>query len=64
MGDDGTKYCVVCGQGSNREEWKNSGKGWVACDGHSAEEIKAVLPKVDMTKLNAVPIAAKPVSGK
>lgn len=44
------KHCVVCGQGSTREEWiKKSKDGkYVACDSHSDAEIEkavAALPK-------------------
>lgn len=38
-----TKFCVVCGEGSNRDDWQ--GKAVVACDGHSKAEIQAALQK-------------------
>lgn len=45
------KTCAVCGEGSHREEWKNTftagGKALVACDGHSTGEIEQVKKKLD-----------------
>ena len=33
-----TKYCIVCKQGSTREDWQ--GKDVVACDHHSKDEVE------------------------
>ena len=42
------KICVVCGQGSNRTDWKNSavrnGETFVGCDSHTKEEFLKALP--------------------
>jgi len=36
-----TKYCVVCNEGSNREDWQ--GKDVVACDHHTKAEVEAAV---------------------
>lgn len=33
------KFCVVCGEGSHREKWKNTSGEFVACDQHTTGEI-------------------------
>jgi hypothetical protein len=42
------KICVVCGQGSNRTDWKNqavrNGETFVGCDHHTKEEFLKALP--------------------
>lgn len=40
------KFCVVCGEGSNREDWKNKSESFVACDRHSTGEISEAIKKV------------------
>jgi hypothetical protein len=38
------KYCVVCGQGSTRDDWQ--GKDVVACDNHSKADVDAAIAKL------------------
>ncbi len=42
------RTCVVCGQGSNRSDWKNqavrNGETFVGCDHHTKEEFLKSLP--------------------
>jgi hypothetical protein len=42
---DGIQYCVVCGNGSHRTDWKNASKDgkFVACDSHSSTEFAAAI---------------------
>lgn len=53
------KYCVVCGQGSTRQDWQ--GKDVVACDNHSKEEVAAATKakKVE-SKTVPTPTASAP----
>jgi hypothetical protein len=44
------RFCVVCGNGSHREDWRNSKEGYVACDGHSTSEFEAAIAKVKAEK--------------
>lgn len=37
------QYCVVCNEGSNRDDWKNKKGDYVACDGHSTREIEEAV---------------------
>lgn len=43
------RACCVCGFGSFREKWDKirvvAGTTYVACDGHSAAEFDAAIPK-------------------
>lgn len=45
--DAGVQYCVVCGAGSHRTDWKNKVGKYVACDSHAANEVKDAAAKVD-----------------
>ena len=51
---DPNKYCVVCGEGSVRQDWQNVDGEFVACDGHSTGEFKAAVKlKQDEAKAKA-----------
>lgn len=49
------KYCIICGQGSHRTDWRNVSGNLVACDHHSKEEFAKAV--------GAAPKTAAPVAG-
>jgi hypothetical protein len=53
--NDGAQYCVVCGQGSHRTDWKNKVGDAVACDGHSVADMNKAIADAKQTVAPATP---------
>jgi hypothetical protein len=48
MADLEVVHCVVCDEGSTREDWQGKA-GKVACDKHSAADVKKALDEIAKT---------------
>lgn len=46
-----TVYCIVCGQGSSRDDWQ--GKPNPACDSHTKQEIADAIKKASAASKSA-----------
>ena len=53
-----TRFCVVCGMGSDRTDWINKSGNFVACDNHSKDEVPRAVAKAQAVK----PVAPAPAT--
>lgn len=47
------RNCIVCGAGSHRAVWLNTQGEYVACDGHSKDEVAGAVKLVEAAKQTA-----------
>lgn len=62
------KFCVVCGQGSHRTDWKNKfavgATGYVACDSHDEKSVKQAITDAEAAKATEAANLAAATKGK